>query len=272
MMSSVHSSPLLAPGPMRVMGILNVTPDSFSDGGRWFRTEDALRKGMELVEDGAALVDVGGESTRPGASRVSADEEWDRIGAVVGGLAARGVQVSVDTVRAETARRAVGEGAVLVNDVSGGLHDPDMAATVAALGVPMVVQHWRGFPSSPDLNQVYGDVVRDVSAELLAQVDRVRAAGVPAGDIIIDPGLGFALNAQDSWTLVDHLSDLTELGYPVLVGASRKRFVAARYRGRLDQGTLDITVRAAAAGVWGVRVHDVEDSVRVSAGVGGGRK
>lgn len=256
----------LAAGRTLVMGILNVTPDSFSDGGLWSDPARALDHARSMVADGADLVDVGGESTRPGSARIAADEEWSRIGSVVEALAAEGIVVSVDTVHAGTARRAADAGVALVNDVSGARADPGMPAAMAASGCACVIQHWRGFPGSPQEDFRYADVVADVCAEILTQVDAVVDAGVDPARIAVDPGLGFSLLHDQSWALVDAMETLVGLGYPVVVGASRKRFLALR--GDWDPGwdrdraTAGITRRAAHAGVWAVRVHDVAGSVR----------
>ncbi|MGP3987857.1 dihydropteroate synthase [Streptomyces sp. 3N207] len=260
-----------------VMGVVNVTPDSFSDGGRWFDTEAAIKHGLDLVAQGADLVDVGGESTRPGAARVSEDEELRRVLPVVRGLAGEGVVVSVDTMRASVAARAVAAGAVLVNDVSGGQADPEMVAAVAEAGVPFVVMHWRG--QSIDMNNraVYTDVVGEVLTELTESVHRAIAGGIEQGRIVVDPGLGFAKRAEHDLALIAALARLrAELDHPMLVAASRKRFLGrvladdegaapppARER---DAATAAVTTLAAREGAWAVRVHEVRasaDAVRV---------
>ncbi|WP_442790448.1 dihydropteroate synthase [Nonomuraea sp. NBC_01738] len=267
------------PGEERclVMGVVNVTPDSFSDGGRWFDEGTAIRHGLELVEQGADIVDVGGESTRPGAARVSLDEELARVVPVIRGLAREGVAVSVDTMRAEVANAAVAAGARLVNDVSGGLADPDMPQVVAATGVPYVVMHWRGHSHDMDNRAVYADVVTEVREELAKRVDSVLAEGVSPEQIVLDPGLGFAKNAVHNWAVLAGIGQLSELGYPLLVGASRKRFLGRLLAGpdgsprpfsRSDDATLAVTALAAHAGAWCVRVHEVgpnADAVRVAA-------
>ncbi|WP_432013719.1 dihydropteroate synthase [Streptomyces cucumeris] len=259
-----------------VMGVVNVTPDSFSDGGQWFDTELAVKRGHELITAGADLVDVGGESTRPGAARVDEAEELRRVIPVVRELAAAGALVSVDTMRAAVAERAVEAGARLVNDVSAGGADPAMIPTVAAAGVPFVVMHWRG--QSIDMNNraVYRDVVGEVLAELRTGMERAVAGGIDPERIVIDPGLGFAKEAEHDLTLVAHLSALRELGRPLLVAASRKRFLGrvlasgdgtpppARER---DAATAAVTAIAAREGAWAVRVHEVRasaDAVRVA--------
>lgn len=265
-----------------VMGVVNVTPDSFSDGGQWFGTEAAIAHGLELVADGADLIDVGGESTRPGAARVPAREELRRIGPVVAGLAAAGARVSVDTMRAHVAEAALQAGATMVNDVSGGLADPRMARLVAGAGVPYVIVHWRGYSRDMQDRAVYADVVGEVRDELRQRVDAVTAQGVDPAQIIVDPGLGFAKLARHNWLLLASLSEISCLGgsgspFRVLVGASRKRFLArllASGDGELrpfadcDDATVAISGLAAAAGAWCVRVHAVAgnaDAVRVAA-------
>ncbi|MET8177378.1 dihydropteroate synthase [Streptomyces sp. NPDC005336] len=259
-----------------VMGVVNVTPDSFSDGGQWFDTELAVKHGLDLVAAGADLVDVGGESTRPGAARVDEAEELRRVVPVVRELVAAGAQVSVDTMRASVAERAVEAGARLVNDVSGGCADPAMVPVVAAAGVPFVVMHWRG--QSIDMNNraVYEDVVGEVVAELRTGVERAVAGGIDPERIVIDPGLGFAKDAGHDLTLLAHLSALRELGRPLLVAASRKRFLGRVLAGdggsppparERDAATAAVTAIAAREGAWAVRVHEVRasaDAVRVA--------
>jgi dihydropteroate synthase len=257
-----------------VMGVLNVTPDSFSDGGRYDRTAAAVDHGSLMWESGADYVDVGGESTRPGAERVPVTEELRRVVPVVERLAAAGVAVSIDTTRAAVAEAAVAAGAVLVNDVSGGLSDPAMAGVVAAAGVPWVLNHSRGGSRDMYAAAVYRDVVREVADELRMRIDDAVEAGVDPDRLVLDPGLGFAKLTEHNWTLLARLDELQELGFPVLVGSSRKRFLAdvltggraegpARLR---DAATVATTVLAARSGAWGVRVHDVAasaDAVRV---------
>ncbi|MDQ6873438.1 MAG: dihydropteroate synthase [Actinomycetota bacterium] len=259
------------------MGVLNVTPDSFSDGGRYVRVDDAVRHGMQMVTDGADLVDVGGESTRPGAQRVDAGEECRRVLPVIGELAGAGVPVSIDTTRAAVAEAALSAGAVLVNDVSGGQADPDMGRVLAGAGVPWVLMHWRGHSSAMQTLASYDDVVAEVTAELRSRVDEAVRAGVPVESLVIDPGLGFAKTAEHNWALLAHLDSLLAIGPPVLVGASRKSFLGALLAGSdgaprplegREPATVAITALAAAAGAWGVRVHDVApsaDAVRVVA-------
>jgi len=253
------------PGHCVVVGVLNVTPDSFSDGGRYLGRREAVEHGVAMFRRGAALVDVGGESTRPGAQRVEAAVEAARVAPVVRDLVAEGVPVSVDTMRAEVAEAALEAGASIVNDVSGGLADPRMASVVASAGVPYVLMHWRGHSRRMHELAVYDDVVRDVRDELSARVDAALAAGVAAEDVVLDPGLGFAKDADHNWQLLRRLDELLELGFPVLVGASRKRFLGSLLGDRPPEGREDATAAvsalAAFAGAWGVRVHDVGRSL-----------
>ena len=258
------------PGRCVVMGVLNVTPDSFSDGGCFADTASAVAHGLAMHAAGADYVDVGGESTRPGADRVDADEEGRRVLPVIRELAAAGVRTSVDTTRAEVAEAAIAAGAVLVNDVSGGLADKNMAELVAEAGVPWVLMHWRGHSREMYAAAQYGDVVTEVCAELMARVEDVVAAGVAPEQLVLDPGLGFAKNAHHNWALLARLDRIVALGLPVLVGASRKTFLgrlladeagAVRPAEQRDAATLATTVLAAEADVWGVRVHDAAASV-----------
>ncbi|MFC4854421.1 dihydropteroate synthase [Actinophytocola glycyrrhizae] len=252
------------------MGVLNVTPDSFSDGGRYLHLDDALAHGVELWTDGADLVDVGGESTRPGADRVAPDVEIARVVPVVRSLSSAGVAVSVDTTRAHVAAAAIEAGAAIVNDVSGGLADPDMARVVAEAGVPWILMHWRGSSRDMELLASYDDVVTDVRDELSARVDAALAAGVSSDALVLDPGLGFAKKGDHNWALLRRLDVLQALGFPVLVGASRKRFLGTLLAdkegvprppdGRED-ATAAISALVARAGAWGVRVHDVRRSL-----------
>lgn len=253
----------LPTGRTLVMGILNVTPDSFSDGGRWSDPGRALDHAREMLERGADLVDVGGESTGPGSVRVDEDEEWRRIGPVVTALAARGVVVSVDTMHAATARRSSAVGAAIINDVSGGRADAAMAGTVAGSGCAFVVQHWRALPGTPEEDFSYGDVVGDVLAETSAQVKDALAAGVDPRAVVVDPGLGFSLSPEQSWEVVGGMGRLRALGYPVLIGASRKRFLEGARGGDREAAALDVTRRAVSAGMWAVRVHDVAPHARL---------
>lgn len=245
----------------RIMGIVNVTPDSFSDGGRFATTDDAVAFGLELVEQGADLIDVGGESTRPGADRVNVEEEIARVIPVVRALAEQRIGVSVDTMNSETARAAVDAGAEIVNDVSGGLADPEMYRAIADTGVTYIASHWRGHLDGTD-DKKYHNVVRDVRYELAMRVAELIIWGVKPRQIIVDPGIGFSKTRDQNWTLLGHLPELTTLGYPVLVGASRKEFLAELIEDDApatdrDPATAIISALAAQAGAWGVRVHDV---------------
>ncbi len=244
-----------------VMGILNVTPDSFSDGGEYLDAHVAVSHARAMLGDGASIVDIGGESTRPGAARVSAADELDRVVPIVAQLAADGVVVSVDTMRASVAAAAIDAGARIVNDVSGGLADPAMFDVVAATGVDYVLMHWRGHSSVMSQAARYDDVVADVTAELLAQRDAALAAGVPGERIILDPGLGFAKTWDHNWTPLRHLDSFMGLGHRVLVGASRKAFLGELLGGRepigRDGATAALSFWCALHDVWAVRTHDV---------------
>ncbi|WP_412540785.1 dihydropteroate synthase [Longispora sp. K20-0274] len=249
-----------------ILGVLNVTPDSFSDGGRHAELAGAVAAGLALHAQGADYVDVGGESTRPGAARVDAATEAARVVPVIRELTAAGVATSVDTTRATVAAAALAAGAAIVNDVSGGLADPDMARVVADAGCPWILMHWRGHSDRMQANAVYSDVVAEVTAELSARVDAATRAGVDPARLILDPGLGFAKNAAHNWALLAHMDGLKGLGLPFLIGASRKSFLGAllagpdgtpRPTGGREAATLAVSVLAAQAGAWGLRVHDV---------------
>ncbi|WP_199579617.1 dihydropteroate synthase, partial [Streptomyces sp. CRB46] len=227
-----HLAGLTAWDRCAVMGVVNVTPDSFSDGGRFFDTTAAIKHGLDLVAEGADLVDVGGESTRPGATRVDEDEELRRVVPVVRGLASEGVTISVDTMRASVAEQALAAGAALVNDVSGGLADPRMIPVVADAGAPFVVMHWRGLLEGGNVKGTYTDVVTEVVDELHARVEAVLAGGVSPERIVVDPGLGFSKDAEHDLVLLAHLDRLHALGHPLLVAASRKRLLGRRGPGR----------------------------------------
>lgn len=244
-------------GRAAIMGILNVTPDSFSDGGRYLDTGAALAHARAMVGAGADLIDVGGESTRPNSTRISAQQEWERIGAVVAALASEGIIVSVDTLHASTARAAAEAGAAIINDVSGGRWDPQMNETVAATGCAYVVQHYRALPGMPGESFDYGDdLVGTIIDRISSQVNAARDAGVAPDKIVVDPGLGFSLTNDQCWQILEELPRLSSCGYPVLIGASRKRFVKA-LGGDVDTDSAAIAAYAVRAGAWAVRVHDV---------------
>ncbi|MEE3752328.1 dihydropteroate synthase [Mycobacterium intracellulare] len=257
--------------PVQVMGVLNVTDDSFSDGGRYLDPDKAVAQGLALVADGADIVDVGGESTRPGATRVDSRVETSRVVPVIKELASQGVTVSIDTMHADVARAALGSGARIVNDVSGGRADPAMAPLLAEAKVPWVLMHWRSVSAErPHAAPSYRDVVAEVRAELLASVDAAVCAGVDPAQLMIDPGLGFAKTAQHNWALLHALPQLVGTGIPVLLGASRKRFLGTLLAGPdgsprppdgRETATAVISALAALHGAWGVRVHDVRATV-----------
>jgi dihydropteroate synthase len=262
-----------------VVGVVNVTPDSFSDGGRHFDTATAIEHGLSLMRAGADIVDVGGESTRPGAERVEVGEEIRRVVPVVRELANAGVRVSIDTMRCETAAAALAAGAALVNDVSGGAADPELPRLVAASGVPYIVMHWRGHSADMQRRADYVDVVDEVCSELTTRIDAAVAAGVDPDQIVLDPGIGFAKTPAHNWVLLANLDRLLALGRPLLIGASRKSFLGSlladaqgtpRDSDARGDATVAITALAAAAGAWGVRVHEAQanaDAVRVVAAV-----
>jgi dihydropteroate synthase len=264
------------PGRTLVMGVLNVTPDSFSDGGRYLDPAVAVDHGRALVAEGADLVDVGGESTRPGATRPSPEEEVDRVLPVVRALAGDGVLVSVDTMRASVASAAVEAGAVLVNDVSGGLADEAMLSTVAGLDVAYVLMHWRAHSTQMQRFTDYGDVVADVAAELRERLDAAAQAGVRPERVAVDPGIGFSKTADQNWDVLAGMERLHDLGHPVLIATSRKRFLGAlladaagelRPTDLREDGTTATSTLAAAAGAWCIRTHTVRatlDAVKVA--------
>ena len=261
-----------------VMGVLNVTPDSFSDGGDFIRLEAALDHARVLQIAGADSIDIGGESTRPGAKRVTLAEEQARVLPVIEAIVAElGAKVSIDTMNAETARLAVAAGASIINDVSGGLADPDMFKVAADTGATIIISHWRGFSDQMDTLATYDDVAAEVAAELKTRVDAALATGIKQSQIVIDPGLGFAKDMQQNWKLVARLDKLEQLGYPILVGASRKRFIAGVIEPdepaevsneRRDLATAVLTALLLQRKIWGVRVHNVlatTDAIRVVA-------
>ncbi len=256
---------------VQVIGVVNVTDDSFSDGGHYLDPEHAVEQGLALAADGAAIIDVGGESTRPGAVRIDPRVETARVIPVVKELASQGITVSIDTMHAGVARAALENGAQIVNDVSGGRADAGMADLLVEAGVPWVLMHWRSVSSDhPHEVPRYRDVVAEVRAELLASIDDAVAAGVDPAKLIIDPGLGFAKTGQHNWALLHALPKLVAIGVPVLVGASRKRFLgtllagpdgAVRPPDGRETATAVLSALAALHGAWGVRVHDVRASV-----------
>ena len=253
-----------------VMGVLNVTPDSFSDGGRYPTVDDAVAHGVQMRAEGADLIDVGGESTRPGAERVAAEIESARVVPVIKALAAEGLVLSVDTYRASVAAAALDAGAQVINDVSGGLGDPDMVRVARERACPWVLMHWRGHSKIMRQLAVYDDVVADVRRELLARVDAAVSYGVDPDQIVLDPGLGFAKTGAHDWALLQRLGEFVALGLPVLIGASRKSFLGRllagpdgtpRPVGEREDATAATTAYAALNGVWGVRVHQVRANV-----------
>jgi dihydropteroate synthase len=255
-----------------VMGVLNVTPDSFSDGGQFSADEDAVNHARLLIAAGSNIIDIGGESTRPGAERVSIEEEQRRVISVISRIAvepsfvASGARISIDTMNSQTARAAIAAGARIINDVSGGLADKNMFAVAAETGAILVISHWRGFSDRMDTLNEYQDIARDVAAELSTQVEAATVAGVKRENIVIDPGLGFAKDMQQNWKLVARLDELEKLGLPILVGASRKRFIAGMLEpdeagdvsnSRRDLATAVLTALLLQRKLWGIRVHNV---------------
>ena len=251
-----------------IMGILNVTPDSFSDGGDFLDSKKAIARGLEMIDEGATIIDIGGESTKPGADRVSLDEELTRVIPVVHALAKTGAKVSVDTMRAETAALAVAAGASIVNDVSGGLSDPAMHATVAALKVQYICMHWRGQSKDMDSLAVYEDVVMDVINELTKQVASALLAGIEPTKLVVDPGLGFAKNAEQNWEILRNIDKFKELGFPILVGGSRKRFLGGNDPLERESASIALTTWLATKHIWGVRTHTVKPHVEAIKVVG----
>ena len=239
------------------MGILNITPDSFADGGQHFTFTDAVTHGLRLISEGADIVDVGGESTRPGADRVSPAEEQRRVINVITKLADSGKPISIDTMRASTARAAVVAGASIINDVSGGLADDSMLETAAELKVPYIAMHWRGHSKEMNSLAKYANVVDEVISELQLRIDAALAAGIAKNNLIIDPGIGFAKEATDNWAIIEEIDRFVALGYPVLVGASRKRFLGGDDPTAREAATVALTKRLSQSGIWAVRVHGV---------------
>ncbi len=253
-------------GATKVMGVLNLTPDSFSDGGRYVSCEAGLAHAVEMIEAGAQIIDVGGESTRPGATALTSEEEWARIGEVVRELAhiRRSVpsfEISVDTYHAATAEAAIDAGVTIINDVTGGLGDKQMFATLAGSEIRYILQHGRGSAQTMDGLATYSEVSTDVAGEIATRIEAAVAAGIAPESIVVDPGFGFAKNSQQNWALAAHLAPIQELGLPVLVGVSRKRFLAELSDSHHDDITAALTMYFALNGAWGVRVHDVAASV-----------
>lgn len=251
-----------------VMGVLNVTPDSFSDGGRFNDPTIATNHALEMIEDGADIIDIGGESTRPGSDRISVEEELDRVLPVISALSGTGVAISIDTMRAEVARAAVAAGACMINDVSGGKADPGMLDFVATLDTPYILMHWRGPSNIMNTLTDYQDVAADVASETNQQVEVAVAAGIARERIAIDPGIGFAKTVDQNWPILKHLDVLEGLGLPILMGASRKKFLGEllakdgvpRDSDARESATTAISTLMAARGMWAVRVHDVKSS------------
>ena len=250
---------------MLIMGILNVTPDSFADGGRHNEFAAAVARGIEMIAEGVDIIDIGGESTRPGAERVSEAEELERTIPVVTELSKHGARISIDTMRASIAEAAIEAGASIINDVSGGLADPHMLQSAARLQVPYIAMHWRGQSKDMNSKAIYNDVVIDVISELQERITAALDAGIEVGNLIIDPGLGFAKDAEHNWEIIDSVDSFVDLGYPVLIGASRKRFLGGDSPDEREQATIDLTKRLATTGVWAVRVHSVKPHKEVLA-------
>jgi dihydropteroate synthase len=250
---------------MLVMGILNVTPDSFADGGRHNEFDGAVARGLEMIAEGVDIIDIGGESTRPGADRVTEAEEIARTIPVITELAKHGVKISIDTMRATTAEAAINAGASIINDVSGGLADPHMLQTAARLQVPYIAMHWRGQSKDMNSKAFYSDLDTDVISELQERITAALEAGIHDSNLIIDPGLGFAKDAHHNWEIIDSIEAFVALGYPVLVGGSRKRFLGGDSPDDREQATIELTKRLATTGVWAVRVHSVKPHKEVLA-------
>jgi len=242
---------------MKIMGILNVTPDSFADGGKHDTYEKAVARGLEMIAEGVDIIDIGGESTRPGAERVSPEEEQRRVIPVIEKLAQTGIPISIDTMRAQTAELAITAGASIVNDVSGGLADDLMHEIVAEMGCPYILMHWRGHSKEMNSQAIYGDVVKDVIAELGTQIDAALQSGISRSNLIIDPGLGFAKDAAHNWEILKRIDEITELGFPVLIGGSRKRFLGGETPDEREAATIALTKSLLAKKIWAVRVHSV---------------
>lgn len=252
---------------MLVMGVLNVTPDSFSDGGEFESFESAVAHGLAMIAEGADIIDIGGESTRPGAMRVTEEEELSRVIPVVRELMKHRAVISIDTMRSGVARAAVEAGATYINDVSGGLADTQMHQVAAELGTKYILMHWRGHSIDMNSKAIYVDVVDEVKTEIMEQVGKALAAGISKENIILDPGIGFAKESEHNWELIHRITEFVDLGYPVLVGASRKRFLGGNSPLEREAATLKITEDLLDTGIWGVRVHSVARHKEVIAGV-----
>lgn len=239
------------------MGILNVTPDSFADGGKHDTYEKAVARGLEMIAEGVDIIDIGGESTRPGADRVSALEEQRRVIPVIEKLAQTGVPISIDTMHAQTAELAITAGASIVNDVSGGLADGLMHDVVAEMGCPYILMHWRGHSKDMNSQAIYGDVVKDVIAEISTQIDAALGSGIAKNNLIIDPGLGFSKDAPQNWEILNRIDEIIDLGFPVLIGGSRKRFLGGDTPDEREAATIALTETLLAKKIWAVRVHSV---------------
>lgn len=240
------------------MGILNITPDSFADGGKYNNFESAIRRGQEMIAEGVDIIDIGGESTKPGAERITLEEELHRVIPVVRELSQLGIKISIDTMRSEVARKAIEVGASIINDVSGGLADPEMLTTAAGLELPYIAMHWRGHSKDMNSQAVYKDVVSEVIEELQERITASLDAGIKKDNLIIDPGIGFAKDADHNWAIIDSISTFVDLGYPVLVGASRKRFLGGDNPDLREAATIALTQRLSTTGIWAIRVHSVK--------------
>ena len=245
------------------MGILNVTPDSFADGGRHDTYEKAIARGLEMISEGVDIIDIGGESTRPGADRVSAEEEQARVIPVIEKLSQTGIPISIDTMRAQTAEKAIEAGASIVNDVSGGLADHARHEPGAELGCPYILMHWRGHSADMNSRAIYKDVVQEVIAEIEIQIEKALKSGIARNNLIIDPGLGFSKDAEHNWEILRRIEEFTDLGYPVLVGGSRKRFLGGQTPDDREAATIDLTSSLLAKSIWAVRVHSVAPHKRL---------
>jgi dihydropteroate synthase len=243
---------------MLVMGILNITPDSFADGGKYNNFESAIRRGQEMIAEGVDIIDIGGESTKPGAERITLEEELERVIPVVRELSQLGIKISIDTMRSEVARKAIEVGASIINDVSGGLADPEMLTTAAGLELPYIAMHWRGHSKDMNSQAVYKDVVSEVIEELQERITASLDAGIKKDNLIIDPGIGFAKDADHNWAIIDSISTFVDLGYPVLVGASRKRFLGGDNPDLREAATIALTQKLSTTGIWAIRVHSVK--------------